>query len=112
MVMFCNVIISLDRYQCRPNSFISFIFLIIIQIKMRSFNSSKHINGKNDGPYRSFGYLSLFSDPLDLGKWSKIELLYFSTFNRIVHTKTNIEFLISQNTLADLKGPKGKYTLR
>ena len=36
------------------------------KIKLRSFKSSEHINGKGDGPYHGFGYLSLFSDPLDL----------------------------------------------
>ena len=40
------------------------------------------------GPYRGFGYLSLFSDPLDLAKWR--EMLYFETFNRIIDTKTSI----------------------
>ena len=35
----------------------------IIKIKLRSFKSREHINEKKDGPYRGFGYLSLFSDP-------------------------------------------------
>ena len=34
-----------------------------IKIQLRSFKSSEHINEKGDGPYRGFGYLSLFSDP-------------------------------------------------
>ena len=38
----------------------------IMKIKPRSFNSSEHTNEKTDGPYRGFGYLSLFRDPLDL----------------------------------------------
>ena len=43
--------------------------------KLRSFKSSEHINEKGDGPYRGFGYLSLFSDPIDLATWSQRELL-------------------------------------
>ena len=39
-----------------------------IKIKLRSFKSSEHNNEKRDGPYRDFGYLSLFSDPLGLTK--------------------------------------------
>ena len=35
----------------------------------RSFKSSEHINEKWDGPYRGFGYLSLFSDPIDLATY-------------------------------------------
>ena len=34
------------------------------KIKLRSFKSSEHIE-KGDGPYHGFGYLSLFSDPID-----------------------------------------------
>ena len=30
--------------------------------------SSEGFNEKEEGPYRGFGYLSLFSDPLDLAK--------------------------------------------
>ena len=43
------------------------------KIKLRSFKSSEHINEKGDGPYRGFGYLSLFSDPIDLATWSQRE---------------------------------------
>ena len=39
-------------------------------IKLRSFKSSEHINEKGDEPYRGFGYLSFFSDPIDLATWS------------------------------------------
>ena len=35
-----------------------------MKIKLRSFNSSEHIIEKGYGPYRGFGYLSLFSDPI------------------------------------------------
>ena len=36
----------------------------------------EHINEKSDGPYRGFGYLSPFSDPL-----VKRNTVFFSTFN-------------------------------
>ena len=42
-----------------------------IKIILRSFKSSEHINEKGDGPYHGFGYLSVFSDPIDLAKWSQ-----------------------------------------
>ena len=44
-----------------------------IKIKLRSLKSSEHINEKGDGPYRGFGYFSLFSDPIDLATGSQIE---------------------------------------
>ena len=46
-----------------------------IKIELRSSQSSKHINERRDGPYHGFGYLSLFSDPLDLAKWGQREIL-------------------------------------
>ena len=46
-----------------------------IKIKLRSFKSSEHINEKRDGPYPGFGYLSIFSDPVDLATWSQRKLL-------------------------------------
>ena len=42
-------------------------------LKLRSFKSSEHINEESDGPYRGFGYSSLFSDPLDLATCSQRE---------------------------------------
>ena len=42
---------------------------------LRSFESSEHINKKSDGPYRGFGYLSLFSGPIDSATWNQRELL-------------------------------------
>ena len=42
-----------------------------IKIKLRSYKSSERINEKGDGPYHGFGYLSLFSDPIDLATWSQ-----------------------------------------
>ena len=48
---------------------------VIANKKMRSFKSSEHINEKVDGPYRGFGYSSLFSDPIDLATRSQRELL-------------------------------------
>ena len=63
-----------------------------LNIKLRSFKSSEHINEKRDGPYRFFGYLRIWSDPLDLAKWSQRVNCKFATFNRIhvVDTKTSI----------------------
>ena len=46
-----------------------------LKIKQRSFKSSEHISEKGNGPYRGFGHLSLFSDPIDLATWSQRELL-------------------------------------
>ena len=46
-----------------------------IKINLRSFKSSEYINEKGDGPYHGFGYLSLFSDPIDLATRSQRELL-------------------------------------
>ena len=65
------------------------IATLIIKVKLRSFKSSEHINEKRNGPYRGFGYLSLFSDPLDLAKWSQREYCTFATFNRIVDANTS-----------------------
>ena len=46
-----------------------------IKIKLRSFKSREHINEKEGGPYRGFGYLSLFSDTIDLATCCQRELL-------------------------------------
>ena len=46
-------------------------FLFEYKIELRSFKSSEHINERRDGPYHGFGYLSLFSDSLDLAKWGQ-----------------------------------------
>ena len=45
-----------------------------IKIKLRSYKSSENINEKGDGPYRSFGYLSLFSDPTAFAAGSQREV--------------------------------------
>ena len=48
------------------------------KINLRFFKhvkSSERIDEKGDGPYRFFGYLSLFCDPIDLATWCKRELL-------------------------------------
>ena len=55
-------------------------------IKIRSFKNREHFNEKKDGPYRSFGYLSLFS-------WqngAKEKYSNFAIFNRISDTKTRV----------------------
>ena len=49
---------------------------------MRYFKSSEHVNEKGNGPYRGFGYLSLFIDPIDLAIWSQRELLLFGIFQQ------------------------------
>ena len=58
------------------------IYTYIIKIKLGSFKSSEHIKEKGDGPYRGFGYLSLFSDPIYLATWSQRELLLFCIFQQ------------------------------
>ena len=66
------------------------MFKLMFKIKQRSFKSSEHINEKGDGSYRGFGYLSLFSDPIDLAAWSqRYNNCNFASFN-IVVTKTSI----------------------
>ena len=60
------------------------------KIKLRCFKSSEHINEISDGPYRGFGYSSLFSDPLDLPHGAKVNNSKFETFKRGVNTKTSI----------------------
>ena len=42
------------------------MYKLEIKIKLRSFKSSECINEKGDGPYHGFGFLSLFSEPIDL----------------------------------------------
>ena len=53
---------------------------LLIKIKQRSFDSSEHINERRDGPYHGFGYLSLFSDPLDLANWSQRQCIQLRKF--------------------------------
>ena len=45
------------------------------KIQQRSVKSNEHINEKRDGPSRGSGYLNLFSDLLNLAKWSQSEIL-------------------------------------
>ena len=56
------------------------LLLMQMKIKQISFKSSEHISEKGYGPYHGFGYLSLFSDPIDLATWSQRELLQFYIF--------------------------------
>ena len=60
------------------------------KIKLRPFKSSDHINDKGDGPYRGFGYLSLFSDPMIWQHEAKENYCNLASFNKIVDTKTFI----------------------
>ena len=80
------IVYAIKFRKCFPK------FMIPIDLlKMRPFKSSEHINEKRDGPYRGFGYLSLFSDHLDSGEnRAKDKYCNFATFNRIVDTKTSI----------------------
>ena len=48
--------------------------LLLKDLNFILFKSSEHINEKAGGLYHGFGYLSLFSDPLDLTTWSQREL--------------------------------------
>ena len=50
------------------------VYLLIISFSC--FKNNEHINEKCDGPYRGFGYLSLFSDPLASIYMSFIICLY------------------------------------
>ena len=47
----------------------------VMRNKTVILKSSEHNNEKQDGPYGGFGDLSLFSDPLDLAKWSQRKIL-------------------------------------
>ena len=66
-------------------------FCIQIKMKLRSFNSSKHISEKGEGPYRGFGYVSLISDHLDIATWNQRNFRNFATFYRVADTKTTIQ---------------------
>ena len=46
----------------------STLFPVVTSNKTEILKSSEHIDEKRDGSYRGFGYLGLFSDPLDLAK--------------------------------------------
>ena len=59
-----------DKKMVKHNAGLSEI-KIKLKIKLRSFKSSERMNEKGDGPYHGFGYLSLFSDPIDLATWSQ-----------------------------------------
>ena len=52
------------------------------KIKLRFLKSSEHFNDKGDGPHRGFGYLGLFSDPINLATWSQRKLLQFYIFQQ------------------------------
>ena len=54
----------------------------MIKIKLKFLDSSEHTHEIGDGPYRGFGYLSLFSDPIVLAIWSQRELLSFCNFQQ------------------------------
>ena len=60
------------------------------KIKLRSLRAFNNINEKGGMPYCGFGYLGLFSDPIELTRQIQRELLYFVSFDRVVDTKTSI----------------------
>ena len=60
--------------------------VIANKIKLRSLKSREDINEKGDGPYRSFGYLSLFSDLEIWQHGAKENYSKFTCFNRVVDT--------------------------
>ena len=47
----------------------------------RSFKSKENIHKKEVGPYHGFGYLSLISDPIKLGKGARGKYCEFAIFN-------------------------------
>ena len=57
--------------------------------KFRSFKSKENIHKKEVGPYRSFGYKSLISDPIDLAKFSG-KYQKFAILDMAVVSKTNM----------------------
>ena len=54
---------------------ITVYLLLNIKKQNGSFKSIEHIDEKGNGQNCGFGYLSLFSDPIDLATWSQSELL-------------------------------------
>ena len=61
--IFLHVTVSHLILHILPSSAFLFVFLreailmiMIIKIKLRSFESSEHINEERDGPYRGFGF--------------------------------------------------------
>ena len=61
-----------------------------IELKLRSFKDSIHINEKQNGPYSHFGYFSLVDDPFQIKKKWQVEhgtneiYCNFENFNRVV----------------------------
>ena len=58
-----------------------------IKIDPRFFQSCEYIDETVDGPYRGFGYLSLFSDSEGL---ANMEPCNFASFNLVVDAETSI----------------------
>ena len=55
-------------------------------MKIKLTSGSEHINEKGDGPYRGFGYLSLFGDPINFKQYG----VNFPSFDMVVDTETSI----------------------
>ena len=58
--------------------------------ELRSFKSSAYINEKGDGLYRGFGYLSLFSDPIDLATCS---FKFHNHLKNVLHVNENVDLV-------------------
>ena len=58
--------------------------------KFKSFKCKENIHKKEVGPYPSFGYQSLISDPIDLAKGASGKYGKFAIFNMAVVSKTDI----------------------
>ena len=48
-------------------------------------------------PYRGFGYLSFFCDPIDLATWGQKNVCNFANFNRVVDRKTSINQISNES---------------
>ena len=70
-----SLLITIDKRSGENVELTVHPIILLIKIKLGSIKSSEHFHEKRDGPYRGFGYLSLFSDPSDLATWSQRELL-------------------------------------
>ena len=58
--------------------------------KFRSFKGKLNIYKKEVGPYHSFGYSSLISDPINLAKGARGKYCLFVNFYMAVFIKTDI----------------------
>ena len=82
------------RAESEPMFSLLTVILLILTLnkneKFRSFKSKENIHKKDVGPYRSFGYKSLISDPISLAKGARGKYCIFENFNMTVISKTDI----------------------